>query len=380
MMGIFHIPCNMKHSNLQFSICNFQFAIWLTLILGMAPFALAVEPMYGMLELSYQGRKIEGSPIKWDENQIHLLGRDGGLWSINPADVKDYKKTADHFRAYSPSEVRALLLVELGNEYEVSGTSHYLVAHARGQSEIWAERFEQLYRSFTSYFSVRGFRPSAPPFPLIGVVCRNQHEFQRYSTENGVASPNGVLGFYSWQSNRIMLYDMGARANSKHWQQNASVVIHEATHQTAFNTGLHSRYCQPPVWLAEGLAMLFEAPGVYNAHDYPNLSDRINRGRWQNFRSMLENRHRPELLASMIASDQIFSINPPAAYAEAWAFTFFLMENEPHKYAQFLSLTASRTPFSEYTAAQRSNDFIATFGADWQMLEARFLRFMQGLK
>ena len=68
---------------------------------------------------------------------------------------------------------------------------------------------------------------------------------------------------------------------------------------------------------------MFEAPGVYDAHDHPQLSERINRGRLHDFRFLVESRHRPEVLASMIASDQLFSVNPSAAYAEAWAFTFF---------------------------------------------------------
>ncbi len=88
----------------------------------------------------------------------------------------------------------------------------------------------------------------------------------------------------------------------------------------------------------------------------------------------------PEVLASMIASDQFFSVNPSAAYAEAWAFTFFLVENEPQKYAQYLALTASKPPFSQYSADQRTADFTSVFGSNWRMLEAQFLRFMKGIK
>ena len=76
----------------------------------------------------------------------------------------------------------------------------------------------------------------------------------------------------------------------------------------------------------------------------------------------------------------LFSVNPSAAYAEAWAFTFYLVENEPRKYAQYLALTASRPPFSEYEAAQRIADFTSVFGSNWRMLEAQFLRFMKGVK
>ena len=370
----------MKRGIVRFAIYILHFAILIAVFLGGFSPASAATPLEAMIELSFHGQKIEGAPLSWNENTVHLLGRDGRLWDIEPDSVKDFKQTADHFRPYSPSEIRSMLLGELGKDYEVSGTSHYLVAHPKGQSDKWAERFEDLYRSFVSYFSLRGFRCSAPPFPLIGIVCRNQREFQALSAEKGSTVPNGVLGFYNWKSNRIMLYDMGGAANSSNWQQNASVVIHEATHQTAFNTGEHSRYCPPPVWLAEGLATMFEAPGVYDAHDHPQLSERINRVRLHDFRLLLESRHRPEVLASMIASDQLFSVNPSAAYAEAWAFTFFLGENEPRKYAQYLALTASKQPFSQYSAAQRTADFTGVFGANWRMLEAQFLRFMKGIK
>ncbi len=357
-----------------------QLAILIAVFWCRPAFAPAATPSQAMIELSYQGRKIEGSPISWNENIVHLLGRDGQLWDIGPDSVKDFKKTADQFRPFSPSEIRAMLLAELGDNYEVSGTGHYLVAHPKGQGEKWAERFEELYRSFVSYFSQRGFRCSAPPFPLIGIVCRNQREFQLHSAEKGVMVPNGVLGFYNWKSNRIMLYDMGGSADSGNWRQNAAVIIHEATHQTAFNTGEHSRYAPPPIWLTEGLAMTFEAPGVYDAHDYPQLLERVNRGRLHDFRLLVENHHRPEVMASMIASDQLFKINPMAAYAEAWALSFFLVETEPRKYAQYLHITASRPPFSEYSSTQRTADFTSVFGANWRMLESQFLHFMKGLE
>ena len=73
-------------------------------------------------------------------------------------------------------------------------------------------------------------------------------------------------------------------------------------------------------------------------------------------------------------------MNPPAAYAEAWAFTFFLVETEPRKYAQYLARTAERPPFSEYDTARRMADFTAVLGKDWRMLDARFLRFMAEVK
>ncbi len=341
---------------------------------------LAATPSNEMVELTLKGRKLEGVPLSWNDQEVHLLGRDGRLWQFDPEQASDFRKTSAHFRGYSPSEFRAALLRELGGGYEVSGTGHYLIAHPRDQRDKWAERFENLYRSFVHYFAVRGFEPSTPPFPLVGVVCGNRAEFARQSAAQGDAAPNGVLGYYDIDSNRIVLYDMGGKADSADWQKNAAVLIHEATHQTAFNTGVHSRYCPPPMWLAEGLAMLFEAPGVYDSRGHTRPGDRANRDRLKAFQQGVMPRHRPEMLASIVASDDLFRVNPAAAYAEAWAITFFLVETEPRKYVEYLKRTAARQPFQECTAAERTSDFTAVFGADWRMLEARFLRFMSGVK
>ena len=65
----------------------------------------------------------------------------------------------------------------------------------------------------------------------------------------------------------------------------------------------------------------------------------------------------------MVASDELFRINPAAAYAEAWAMSFFLVETEPAKYVEYLKRTAARPPFDAYTAAERTADFTAVFGA-----------------
>jgi hypothetical protein len=91
-------------------------------------------------------------------------------------------------------------------------------------------------------------------------------------------------------------------------------------------------------------------------------------------------RHRPETIASIVASDDLFHAETQAAYAEAWALTFFLNEAEPRKYGQYLKRTASRPPFRTYSAAERTADFTAVFGSDWRMLEAQFLRFMAGVR
>lgn len=355
----------------------------LTWILGLAvavwsASARAETGANWMLKLTLQGQTIEGMPLHWSEERVYLLGRDGRLWDFPPGEARDYRKTSNRFQSYSVSELRAILLRELGNRFDVSGTSHYLVAHPKGQRDQWAERFEDLYRSFVHYFSVRGFRLTEPPAPLVGIVCHDQAEFRRYSAKKGMMA-NGVLGYYSLENNRIVVYDIGGgRGGASDWQETAATIIHEATHQIACNTGIHSRYTPPSLWVVEGLATLFEAPGVYDSRRYSERSDRINRGRFRDFQKVIPH-HRPDRLANLVATDKLFRTSPGAAYAEAWALTFYLVETQPRKFADYLARTAKREPFTDYSAEERTADFAAVFGADWRMREAQFLRFMAGL-
>ena len=41
-----------------------------------------------------------------------------------------------------------------------------------------------------------------------------------------------------------------------------STIVHEATHQIAFNSGLHQRLSDCPKWFSEGIAMYCETPDL----------------------------------------------------------------------------------------------------------------------
>jgi hypothetical protein len=131
--------------------------------------------------------------------------------------------------------------------------------------------------------------------------------------------------------------------------------------------------------VVEGLATMFEAPGVYDSRHHTRREDRLNLARLADFRRVAPH-HSAELLRSIVAGDELFRTNAGAAYAEAWALTFFLAETRSGKWARYVARTAAYPPFTEVSAERRLADFTAVFGDDWRMLEARFLRFMAGLE
>jgi hypothetical protein len=271
---------------------------------------------------------------------------------------------------------------EFGRDFDIASTGHYLVVHPRGHGAHWSRRFEELYRSFIHYFSVRGFNLQEPQFPLVAVVLRNRQEFENYCRRSGQPAGHSLLGFYSTEDNRVALYDAkGSDDAGDGWANSAETIIHEATHQTAFNTGIHSRFSMPPRWVAEGLATLFEAPGVWNSRNHTRSQDRINRGRLLQFKQQLAAGGRPPVrFAELIGSDRMFQSNGQAAYAESWAFTWYLVETQPRLYAQYLKKTASHEEFCATTSAERLKDFTSVFGENLRLIDAQFLRFVEAAR
>jgi hypothetical protein len=332
------------------------------------------------IALELEGRPLEGTPLNWSRSLVTLLARDGHLWEFAPEQAQNYSQTSPEFRPYDYAEMRGALLNEFDRGFEVSGTGHYIVVHPRGQRDVWANRFEELYRSFQHFFGQRGFQLHEPRIPLVAIVLGSRQDFDRYAARHGKAAGSNVLGYYSLVSNRVVLYDIDDGSEPTEWgrTQNADTIIHEATHQTAFNTGIHNRYGSTPRWVAEGLGTMFEAPGVWDSRKYLRLTDRINNGRLQSYRDYL-GRRPGGMLAELIASDRAFHADPQGAYAEAWATTFYLSEREPASLASYLARVGARPSFQAYTPQQRVEDFQAVFGEDLRMMEVRVQRFMAEL-
>lgn len=321
---------------------------------------------------------VEGLPLVWTSDYAALLRGDGVLFTFDPREVS-VEKTTRAFRPDTTMALRRSLEREFGSEFEVTAAGPYLVVHPRGQGRVWAGRFDELYRGFQRYFSVRGFRLKEPRFPLVAVVLANRQEYLRYLQRYAPMMSTSTLGFYAPATNRVLLYDAtgGQDAN---WHVNAETIIHEATHQTAFNTGIHNRFGATPRWVAEGLGMLFEARGVWTGRAGGPQSERINQERLAQFRQYVKRGRGDDALVELISGDQPFRRDVQNAYAEAWALTFFLSETRPREYASYLAKIAARPDFQSYPSQERLADFTSIFGTNLRHLDAQFLRFIRDLR
>ena len=269
-----------------------------------------------MFRAMVDGVSYEGKPLTWNKSSVALLNRDGQLFEFAASRAKQAKKTAPRFSGYSTEEMRQRLYEEFGSGYDYTSTQHYVVVHARGGKAVWADRFERMFRTFSQYFRVRGFNVQDPPYPLVAVVFRNRSEYQRYVTKSKSGAPSGALGRYESLSNRVYLYDQSSVGDDR-WAETASTVVHEATHQTAYNVGVHNRFAAGSRWVSEGLATMFEARGVHDARSYDRGDSRINQGRLRDFREVVLPNQAVGDLSSFVASDQMFQRKPIPAYAQA---------------------------------------------------------------
>ena len=325
-------------------------------------------------------RSYVGQVIAVDSETMVLLRRNGRMTMIPRGRILNAKTIAKGFDPMEADEVRFQLQEEFGSKYEVSTTNHFVVVHPPGDFDTWAMPFEKLYIRYLNFFNSRNFNLEDPEFPMVAIVLKTRGEFDRFLENYHGSVDENILGYYSPRSNRIITYDQSVDGNDD-WMYTVDTIVHEATHQSAFNTGLHTRFAPNPSWISEGLATMFEAPGVQNSMYYSKKKDRINYGRLRNLRQLYlseESEVNDRVIASMVGSDEIFRSNPGAAYALAWGLTFYLAETHPQKYAAFMKEDSLREDFHEYSSRERLEAFIRKFGKISE-LEPRMQAFIMAL-
>lgn len=339
---------------------------------------LAAEPI-ALLELKIGKERLEGRIAAHNDETCWLLRRDGRLAAFRTDDVSDFHEIEPRFRPMSMLDLRDQLQKEFGRGFETKTTAHYIVVAQRGTGDRYVALFEQIYRQFHTYFTVRGFRIAEPEFPMIAVVLPDQQSFVDYCIGEGARPQPNLVGYYLPSSNRVALYDREAVGQSTAGDVD-DTVIHEATHQVAFNTGVHSRIGQSPLWLVEGLATLFEADGIRQRAAVASVGDRINTGRFDGFADFRKQRRTSKSLEAFVRDDTLFKKSALDAYSQAWALTFYLAETRSVEFAKYLKTVAGRNPLEKYEPDARVKDFRDAFGRDLDFLETGMLRFYDRLR
>ncbi|HVX60097.1 MAG TPA: DUF1570 domain-containing protein [Pirellulales bacterium] len=348
-------------------------------------------------EISIAGRLL----VTAEDNGMLVLTPDGRLWSVLPEEIVEHSNDGKPMTPLSSDELGEQLLKELPAGFETYATQHYLICY--NTSRVYAHwcgaLFERLYKAFTNFWSRKGFELHEPEFPLVAMVFADRQSYDAFSRrELGDGAP-AVIGYYNLRSNQMTMYDLtglealrspgNRRGSPKQISQMlarpeaermVATVIHEATHQIAFNCGLQTRFADIPLWISEGIAIYFETPDLGRSNGWSTVGA-VNRGRLAGFRDYLSRGRPADSLVTLISSHE--RLRDPRrnadAYAEAWALNFFLIRQREKQYLAYLKMLSEKDPLLPDDPETRLLEFNQAFG-NLEQLDAEFLRHMSKVR
>jgi Protein of unknown function (DUF1570) len=364
--------------------------------------------------LCSNGLAIERVSLQRDGESIHVDGRivveaaDGGLlvqdtggvlWAMTPDEIVNRDSDAVPFAPVDHDVMGERLLKEFPDGFRIHKTAHYVVCYNTSQSYAqWCGAlYERLFRAFNTYWKNRGFELHEPEFPLVALVFNDRRSYTAYAAPELGGAVSKIIGYYSLRSNRVVMYDLtgsesgggGRSATMAHInrllmrpgaERTVATVIHEATHQIAFNCGLQTRYADIPLWVSEGVAIYFETPDLRSKKGWRNIGG-VNRVRLQEFRRYLRNRP-ADSLQTLLSTDDRFRDPRLAgdAYAESWALNYFLIRKHPKEYLPYMTGLSTKRPLRYDDAKDRLVQFKEAFGNDLDKLNTEFLRYMRSVR
>ena len=343
----------------------------------------------GHLEIESANRLWRGLGLGQFGNLMFLMTTDGQVRRVELDGGTRVRKLNSRFRPARHMELSAQLRSEFGSDYSILRRAHYVICHNTDKAfaKQTGELAEDLYAKFMLYFTARGIRLSKPRFPMVIIVFDTEEQFRSH-LQRSASQPHlrRLAGYYSMETNRIVTFNAARGGAAKfgkrnvNWQ-NLSTVVHEATHQIAFNTGCLQRFADHPLWIVEGMAMYFEAPELRGQKLVWNEAGNLNVPRLRRFMAYRKKRRDGKSLRSLVLNDDRFGSEEHAgdAYAESWALAYFLTNTRSAASARYMKTLAARKPFEAYSPEARLADFQKAFGRNLAVLDASFIRHMDRL-
>ncbi len=350
---------------------------------------------------SYSGRLIADYRQEDGLGLTALQLRDGAIEAIHSEHIAKMETAETPFTPMTQEEAGQALLDDLGAGYHLHITKHFVIVHNTSATyALWCGKlFESLYTSFSFYQNRRGFDLEEPEFPLMAVLLPNRQAFMEYAKRD-MPSAEGIAAYFNRNTNRIILYDFSeietARSDLQRKKRvsadiedfltrpgaaaSVTTIIHEATHQIAFNRGLFLRTGPYPLWAVEGLSMFFEVPDARSSLGWSFRGSRgkVNAPRLADLRrSLAADSADPvrELLR-----EENFHQDPIRSYSLSWGLYYYLQTKEPEKLALYLKAAASKPPYAVWSPEERIADFESVFGDNWKAFLKNFYKFIGSLE
>jgi hypothetical protein len=339
--------------------------------------------------------------VEAQDGGMLLVARDGNMWIIQPEELVRRESDRAPFEPLTQDEMAQQLLREMPAGFRIHQTANYVICYntTTAYAEWCGGLYERLNRAFFNYWKNRGFELHDPEFPLVALVFDTQASYLEYSRRDLGTPATNMIGYYNLQTNRVTMYDLtgvdNLRQNGRRTttaahvnqilsqpqaERTVATIVHEATHQLAYNSGLQTRLADNPFWVSEGIAVYFETPDLKSSRGWRNIGA-VNRFNLFQFRKSLRTRPQDSLI-TLLSDDRRFrdAKAAPTAYAEAWALNYYLIRTHREQYAEYLQRLAQLQPLEQVTPQQRLAQFQQVFGDDLHELEADFLRYMRRVR
>ena len=343
-------------------------------------------------------QKLNGQIIlTGDDGSALFQTPDGRLWVLQANELGNLVDNETHPVPLKNKELGKQLLEELPDGFKIHHAGNWVIAYSTETNYArWVGGlYNRLDRNFEKYWAKRKFKTKKPDFPLAVIIFGTRAEYDRYmKNELGVVAP-ALVAYYHLLSNRVAMFDLTSDKRFKAAGRKRTItdvlanpqalpmiatVIHEATHQLMFNNGMQVRMSDTPLWVNEGLAMYFETPDLKNSRGWRKIGE-VNPMRLVDFLRSIPRRP-PDALVSMLTSPDRFR-DPKTgidAYAEAWAFSYFLLEKHEKEFVNYLKFLSEK-PQQEFDSKEtRLKEFKKFLGEDLRALEIEFLSFIETLR
>ena len=341
--------------------------------------------------------KLQGEIIvEAEDGSLLFRTLDARLWIVKADEIKSKVDDDEPAVPMTHKQLGQQLLEELPDGFKIHINGDFVIAYntERAYAQWIGGLYQRLQRGFEKYWQRKRMKLSDPVYPLAVIIFADKLQYDRYLTKELGDPPGLLVAYYNLLNNRVAMYDLtgGQRApgaNPGDGRRIAEVlsnpraipmvatVIHEGTHQLMFNMGMQTRFSDTPLWINEGLAMYFETPDLSNPRGWRAIGQ-INPMRIGRFRQLISARG-SNSLERMLSTDTKFR-DPNGsldAYAEAWAFNYFLLNQYPKEYVNFLKHMAKKPRLKYDPPETRLAEFLQFFKQDLPALDREFVQYMQ---
>ena len=309
--------------------------------------------------------------------------------------------------------------------FKVKTTERFIFVYDTSDAYLqWLSALtNEVAKAFDKFCARLELKTTKPPIPLTVVVFATREEFELYAASLrgdplGLGQRQGqeeerkngfVAGFYDHGSNRSVIYDMtdveasrvanddgvARKEGDFSWRKlkaeaktiktrfasggNTSTIVHEISHQLAFNYGIFSRRFRQPDWVVEGMATTFEptdedAPlGWRFRNAFP-----VNDSRLRAFVAAANDDENLTLLDDIVTSDRFENELDADGYAASWALFYFCYRKKTKELKSYLETIKKRDPRKVYSEDERMKEFRDCFG-DPAVVGKQFVKFVRDL-